>query len=183
MRKKHLFALLAAGSLLLSAGCGEGQPPQAEDTLYYHDDALIEEAALAASGQIYQVFFFHASDEPGPALVPEERVVPGEDVVRELIQELLTGPETNGLETLLPSSLTFRNWTLRNGLLTVDFSSAFSALSGVRLTLAEYCVALTLTPIHGVAAVRLTAGGAVLPQGQRLVPGNVWSDVAQTGGG
>ena len=45
---------------------------------------------------------------------------------------------------------------------SVDFSGAYGQLSGMDLTIADYCVALTLTQLSGIHAVRITVAGQEL---------------------
>lgn len=44
-----------------------------------------------------------------------------------------------------------------------DFSRQYARLAGIDLTLADYCVTLTLTQLDGVNAVSITSGGRELP--------------------
>ena len=46
----------------------------------------------------------------------------------------------------------------------VDFSGQYANLTGVDLTLADYCVTLTLTQLENVNAVSITVDGRALPQ-------------------
>ncbi len=46
----------------------------------------------------------------------------------------------------------------------VDFSHQYASLTGIDLTLADYCVTLTLTQLENVNAVSITAAGQLLPQ-------------------
>ncbi len=45
----------------------------------------------------------------------------------------------------------------------MDFSRQYARLAGIDLTLADYCVTLTLTQLDGVNAVSITSGGRELP--------------------
>lgn len=110
----------------------------------------------------YEVYFrAKATDSvPTAALVPERcSLTEGEDPVQGLLDRLLDGPESENLEPALPVSVTLRQWTLRDGLLTVDFSGRYGSLSGVALTLADYSVVLTLTQLDTVDTVLITAAG------------------------
>ena len=119
----------------------------------------------ASQEHTYDVYFLaaEADEVPASALVPERRALEeGEDPVQSLLDCLLAGPVTEGLEAAIPPAVTLRSWSLRDGLLTVDFSGRYGSLSGVALTLADYSVVLTLAQIEGVEAVMITADGDLL---------------------
>ena len=54
-----------------------------------------------------------------------------------------------------PAGLEYTDLALENGVLTLTFNDAFSALSGVDLSLAAAALTMTLTQISGVDGVRL----------------------------
>ena len=80
-----------------------------------------------------------------------------------LLDRLLAGPAEPGLCSPFPEDLVLRSWTLENSQLRLDFSEAYEGLSGVDLTLANCCLALTLCQAEGVETVYITVeGGSVL---------------------
>lgn len=111
----------------------------------------------------YDVYFLSQESEQEAALVAERWTIPSDhDVVEGLLNCLLAGPNDENLSRAIPSGVTLGEWSLKNGLLTVDFSRRYGNLSGVALTLADYSVVLTLTQLEAVDAVMITAEGDLL---------------------
>lgn len=89
----------------------------------------------------------------------------GEESVPQLMNALLAGPGQNsGLVSVIPQGTELLDWRRQGNLLHIDLSQHYSALTGVDLTLADYCITLTLTQINGIDSVHITAGGRDLPQ-------------------
>ena len=129
-------------------------------------------------GTVYQVYFLSEEVDRDLALVPEERTLdPDADPVEGLLGILLEGPESEELTRAIPNGVTLREWTLTDGVLTVDFSARYSALSGVALTLADYSVVNTLCQLEGVDAVEITADGDYLTyrDHQRMTAEETWT--------
>ena len=61
----------------------------------------------------------------------------------------------------LPGSggLTLQGWSLEDGLLTLSLSEQYGGLADVSLTLADYCLVLTLSQVDGVDAVQIQSAG------------------------
>lgn len=126
---------------------------------------------------IYPVYFLSAQVGQEEVLVPEQRSLPqGSDPVEGILELLLEGPAGENLTRTIPSGVTLRGWSLKNGLLTVDFSARYGTLSGIALTLADYSVVLTLSKLDEVQAVMITADGELLPyrDHQRLTAEDAW---------
>ena len=145
MGKIRRLPLLLALLLLLSA-CGGREPPQEEGGFrlwfavdegqsgYGHGPALDSEAYTGEGG-------------PGP---------------EELLSALLAGPTCDGLRSPFPRGVTLRQWSWdkeRPGVLLVGFSEQYGALADVSLTLADYCVVLTLSQAEGVETVEISTQG------------------------
>lgn len=69
------------------------------------------------------------------------------------------------LEELFGAEVRLLGWSLKGGLLRMDISREYGEVEGIDLTLAECCMALTLTQLEGVERVRVTAGGRKLLSG------------------
>ena len=59
----------------------------------------------------------------------------------------------------LPEGLTLQGWSLEDGLLTLSLSEQYGGLADVSLTLADYCLVLTLSQVDGVDAVQIQSAG------------------------
>ena len=58
-----------------------------------------------------------------------------------------------------PQGVTLRSCQLTGGMALVDFSQGYEQLSGIDLTIADYCVPLTLSQLPGISVVRITVEG------------------------
>ena len=63
----------------------------------------------------------------------------------------------------MPGGTTLLSLSVLGNWARVDFSRQYARLAGIDLTLADYCVTLTLTQLDGVNAVSITSGGRELP--------------------
>ena len=79
--------------------------------------------------------------------------------VEELVAALLAGPTQEGLVSPFPQGLSLQDWELADGLLTLNFSEQYGGLADVSLTLADYCLVLTLGQIEGVDTVQIQSAG------------------------
>lgn len=111
------------------------------------------------------------------AVVCEERGWESEPTARQLLQALLNGPYSDDLHAPFPAGVNILSVDVSEESKTVqvDFSEQYGKLSGYDLTIADYCVALTLCQLPGVENVRITVEGKALAQRnrQRLHTGDV----------
>lgn len=138
--------------------------------------------AHTLEGSSYPVYFLDQSEEAVQALKGETRTLDqSADVIEGLLQAILSGPESESLTQIIPASVSLRDWTLQNGLLTVDLSGSYGMLSGIDLTLADYSIVLTLTQLEEVEAVMITVEGQVLSyrDHQRLTAEDVRTAILQ----
>ena len=103
--------------------------------------------------------YFCTSSVHGPALASQPYYGSSNPSVEELVDALFQGPDTNELTSPFPRGLTLQDWTLKDGLLTLNLSEQYSGLADVSLTLADYCLVLTLSQLDGVEAVQIQASG------------------------
>lgn len=82
----------------------------------------------------------------------------GEENVGSLLAALLAGPpEVSGLISPFPAGTELLGWKRSGSIVHVTLSTAYGTLSGVEQTVADYCIALTLTQLAGVDGVRIAA--------------------------
>lgn len=94
----------------------------------------------------------------------------GEMGVPELMEALLSGPsEKSGLVSPFPEGTHLQQWKQEGKRVTVDLSWPYGDLVGIELTLADYCITLTLTQLEGVEEVCITVNGNQLPYRDRQV--------------
>lgn len=101
----------------------------------------------------------------------------GEATVPAMLNALLAGPpvEETGLADAIPKGTRVLSWSLEQRVAHVELSAAYAELVGVELTMADYCITLTLAQLPGVDGVRVTASGAGQSYRERhvLYPGDV----------
>lgn len=98
----------------------------------------------------------------GPALSsqPYEGEAPPQPEA--LLSALLAGPTQEGLRSPFPRGVALRQCAMDDeqpGVLLVNLSEQYGALTDVSLTLADYCIVLTLSQAEGVEIVEIAAEG------------------------
>lgn len=103
------------------------------------------------------------------AVAREGRQWDREPSARELVQALLDGPESDGLYAPFPGGVTIQSITVDEDSRTarVDLSEQYGGLAGFDLTVADYCIALTLCQLPQVETVRVTVEGKFIPYRDR----------------
>ena len=141
--KQKLIVLTALALVLLAlAGCGVVQKEQEGLRLYY-----------AASLDTHR-----GGDAIDSVTIDWDELPQGDQVARaESVLALLMGMcQEKGFQSPIPAGTTLRSVTIIGGTACVDFSGSYGQLSGMALTIADYCVALSLTQLEGIYAVRIT---------------------------
>lgn len=159
MKKRWLtIALLAV--LLVVVGGTIGTVSIRQESVNTYSLYFVEEDLCAVGG--------------GDALRAEERTLNDRELSTEelagtLMAELLKGPVDPTLESPFPKG-TGVNMVERKGTeIHVDLSGAYSSLSGVELSLADYAITMTMTQLPDVARVRITVAGSDLDYRSRQV--------------
>ena len=143
--RRRLMALCCCALALLSgcAGRAEETPPEGAYGVYYAvSDDKKSAAAVACE--------YHTLPEGG-------KPIPA------LIALLLDRPTQAGLKSPFPQGVRMLSWQLSDGQLRLNLSEQYGGLSGVGLTVADYCIALTLCQVEGVESVYVTVEGEEIP--------------------
>ena len=142
MKRKRIVLTALALVLLALAGCGVVQKEQEGLRLYY-----------AASLDTHR-----GGDAIDSVTIAWDELPQGDQVARaESVLALLMGMcQEKGFQSPIPAGTTLRSVTIIGGTACVDFSGSYGQLSGMALTIADYCVALSLTQLEGIYAVRIT---------------------------
>ena len=130
-----------------------------------------------SGGSAYALYFVERdlrSADGGDALRSEERTLEDgglstEELAAALVAELLKGPADPTLKSPFPKGTALLSAEQKGTELRVDLSAAYSTLSGVGLSLADYAITLTLTQLPDVARVRITVAGRELDYRSRQV--------------
>ena len=152
MRKQAAF-LAAALLLVFAVGCATPREEESEGMkLWFPVQSAQEGRQLAAA--------LDTCPYKG-----EEHSIPA------LLSALLAGPasEEADLAAVFPSGTRVLSWSVENGVASVELSAAYAQLMGMDLTLADYCITLTLTQLPGVDGVRIAASGGGQADRERRV--------------
>ena len=130
-----------------------------------------------SDGSAYSLYFVERdlrSADGGDALRSEERTLEDgglstEELAAALVAELLKGPADPTLKSPFPKGTALLSAEQKGTELRVDLSAAYSTLSGVGLSLADYAITLTLTQLPDVAHVRIPVAGRELDYRSRQV--------------
>jgi len=112
------------------------------------------------------LYFAVADERLGGAAVDCEYWLPeeGTDLIPALVDLLLAGPEDPRLASPFPAGVRLRSWEWEEGGgVHLDMNESYSALSSIDLTVADYCLALTLCQLEEVEYVHITVMGEELP--------------------
>lgn len=143
----RLAALMLA--LCLLAGCGAAQSGEGDGLRLYHPVPLEEHPGGDAISSVTVDW---------DTLPQEDRAAQAEAV----LALLMGGCQEERFQSPVPSGTSLHSVEVKGGTAWVDFSGSYSQLSGMALTIADYCVALSLTQLEGVYAVRITVNGQEL---------------------
>ncbi len=148
--KRILIGLLAALTLWSAAGCAMARRAPEGETLgiyYAADPDSVLGGDILAAAQV---------DWSGQAELPPE------EQGRLALELLLGGCRAEGFVSPLPRGTQLLNCRVDGGRAEVDFSAAYGQLSGMELSVADYCVTLTLTQIGGIYSVHILVNGQEL---------------------
>lgn len=142
-----------------------------------------EPAAQTFSGASEVQVYFPAQD--GRLLVPVSRTVYSQDDVATAVFEFLRGPKADsGLETPLDADVQLLGVSVKNGVVTINFSSAFTQIAersdgGVQ---AMRALMMTCTRYPGIKKVKILVDGEPYQMPVEEVPtfANVASEVANS---
>ena len=154
--KKYL--LLAITALLLLV-CACVQTAEGEETGTTHPVYFLAPTHTAHGGDAMQASA-EVFDLPDTATT--------EEIARAVVARLLHGSQNGTLLRPFPADTKLLSLSVRNGRAYVDLSG-ISLLEGIALTLADYCLTLSLTAIDGIESVSITANGRFLLQQPRKI--------------
>lgn len=148
MRRRLLFWAWLL-TLLLLCGCVYAANTQSDSRAYF---LFFQEADLTnAQGR-------DALREE-KIYLPASETAPPVQLAETLLKELLRGPLDETLKTPIPSGTSLLSVQVTDAKAVVDLSASYSTLSGIHLTMADYCIALTLTQLPEIRVVKITVRG------------------------
>lgn len=156
---KRILAILLALTLLpLLAACASPEEPEGQvggPLIYF----LVPEEEARGGDRIRGSFENLALPDDAATLTAAQAV----------LERLLAGSADGTLESPLPEGVELLGLKIRDRWAYVDLSGDFNRLSGVELSLADYCITLSLTALEGINAVSVTAQGRNVGQQPKTV--------------
>lgn len=147
--RKWAILLLAVLLALAAAACGHQEQEGEEGDYLLYGLAGEDEAAGGDAIQAVSVDLDVAEDAPVT------------EIAEALVEKLCEG--AGAVSSPLPENVSLNSIRIQGRRAYVDFSSRYATLTGIELSLADYCVTLTLTQMEEISAVSITAGGRELP--------------------
>lgn len=139
-RKTFLFTFLVLSLLLAACVRSGGTEGENSYTIYYPAaelrDVPGEDAIVARTVQL-----------------PDADTLTQEELAQRLLERLLADAPDAGVRAPMPGGTTLLSLSVLGNWARVDFSRQYARLAGIDLTLADYCVTLTLTQLDGVNAL------------------------------
>lgn len=110
---------------------------------------------------------YFATQDPcaeGLAVKSESRTLNGTgEPVEELMDMLLSTPGSRELISPIPTGVKVNSWSLDGGVVYLEMSEGYGGLSGINLTIADYCITLTLCQLDQVRSVVISVEGNLIP--------------------
>lgn len=143
MKRRTAGLALAVLAFCLALGCAPVGEEEQGLVLWFPVDPELDRVSSALESCPY---------------LGEEQTIPA------LLSALLAGPpqEEAELASIIPKGTAaprVLSYSLEEGVANVELSAAYAELVGIDLTLADYCITLTLTQLPGVEGVRVTVNG------------------------
>ena len=92
-----------------------------------------------------------------------------EEQATAITERLLLGSADGLLRSPFPEDTKLVSVTMREDRVYVDLAGSFARLDGIALTLADYCLTLSLAAIDGIESVTVTSSGRMLAQQPRQI--------------
>lgn len=144
---KRVIALLSSLALLLAlCACTSDSEPVTADGGYMLWYAVERGSNRSDSAAVYREMREWASTPSAYGLM----------------ETLLRGPQSEDLYSPFPSGVSIRFLITERETIWVNLSEEYGNLSGIDLTLADYCIALTLCQLPGIENVRITVEGETI---------------------
>lgn len=135
--------------------------------------SLLTSCGNRSSGEKESPYYLYYLDEDGDGLYQREYTPvanSANDMIKEFISELQSVPSKAKYSPLLETDVRIQAESLKSGMLTLDFSSEYSAMDATREVLARAGIVRSLIQIDGVDEVKFEVDGraAKTPDGEEI---------------
>ena len=155
MIRRMTALLLFAVILSLFAGCGT--EPENKDT---------------KAVEVYYVTELNGAGNIDPIRAETHQIPEGlsiAEMAKTIVTLLLDGPQSLELSNSFPAGTRVLSCNVEAGHALVNLSEQYGELSGMDLTIADYCITLSLCQLDGIETVSVTVNGKPLPYRDRQV--------------
>lgn len=122
-----------------------------------------EEEVISENSYMLWFAVAHGSDRSDSAAVYREmREWSDTPTAFDLMKALLSGPQSDDLYSPFPEGVSVRFIHTDDETVRVDLSVEYADLSGFDLTVADYCIALTLCQLPEIENVKITVEGEII---------------------
>jgi len=154
---KKILCILMAFCILVCVGCTKNTEVKPTDKVTPSGENVVEEKEETVEITLY------FPDRQAISLVEEIREIKkSEKMLAEIvIEELIKGPESKELTTLIPNGTKLNLITVENGVCTLDFSEEFikTSIGTAADTLLIYSIVNSLTVLDDVEKVQFLIDG------------------------
>lgn len=150
MKKALLLVLCVAVAVLLACNMIPEKEDDADTLSLY---CPVAETELAGGGDAIGAVRVDWQEMRGETVQAQ---------AEEVLRLLLGGCSDKNFRMAMPFGTKLLSCKVTGSTVWVDFSSSYGQLSGMKLTMADYCVALSLVQIPGVYTVHITVNGREL---------------------
>lgn len=148
--KRYILFLLAAALLLTGCEVKSKEEPVDGHQIYY-----LADGSSARGGDMIRACHVALGLSEDVTLRAEAQAV---------VEQLLRQPENDSLYSPFPEGTQLQSLNIHNRQAIVDLTEEVAGLDGVELSLANYCLTLSLTALNGVDTVIVTANRRMIAQ-------------------
>ena len=149
MKKNWGILLLALLGLAILSGCTRGEEEKSGLTLYYLSDYLGDDSMNGGDAIAAVTVDMEGLDD-----------MDTEEGAMWILEQLCQDSGT--YISPLPDGVRVNSVSMQGRRIYVDFSGVYGNLTGIDLSLADFCVTLSLCQLEGVASVTITSNGRTL---------------------
>lgn len=126
-------------------------------------ESTLEEPQQSGDQAAYRLYFASRDDQIESAVGSESCDLPETgDQVEEMMDLLLAGPTSKDLVSPFPEGVALKNWSLEDGVLKLNLSEQYNRLAGIGLTIADYCITLTMCQLPRINTVIISVEGELI---------------------
>ena len=148
MKKRYMATAMLVALLVLLTGCARDEKDGHALRLFY------PAPTYEAGGDVIHSQAIDWTQEEGASAA---------DQVKKVVQLLQNQDSQLNFSSPIPQGTVLLQCTVSGGLAVLDFSSGYRRLSGLDMTVADYCITLSAAQIPGVRQLQILVDGQPIP--------------------